>query len=268
MGIVIPTARVAPCGLGIMGLSSVSVGEALLHAYRDLVPAEARLGEALSRRGLALRACVADQWPVLHDHLHLYGRSLAPAGMLVLGGAPDAGSRATGIPFTGAPEARRTLGHDARGSTPSPSGAAFWRAVEHGREPHLPLESFFATVHLAHAVPFDAPAGPERDDAAATHVARLLALLRPQAVVAVGADALRALGRAALDPDVETLAGTEEAAWLLRWPPGTPLSRYPALTVGGARPCRPRLVPVPALHGPHADAAGASLARTLALAWA
>lgn len=251
-----------------MAVASVSVGEALLHAYRQLVPAEARLAEALAPRGARLGASVVDQWPVLHDHLHLYGRSLSPAGMLVLGGRPDAGSRATGIPFTGAPEARRVLGLETPGASSSPSGAAFWRAVEQGREPHLPLETFFANVHLAHAVPFDAPACPELDAVSSEHVRGLLATLRPQVVVAVGTDALATLGRALPDAEVLALAEAGEEAWARAWPAGTPLARHPALAVQGPRPFRARLVAVPALDGPLAAEGYATLSRTLALAWA
>lgn len=247
-----------------------SVGEELLLAYRDLVGSEARLGEALGRRGLRLGASLADQWPVLHDHLHLYGRGLSPAGMLVLGGAPDEGSRHTGIPFTGPSEARRALGLDARGAASSPAGAAFWRAVEVARGASAvtaPLESFFATVHLAHATPFDAPACPERSEASAQHVLRLLARLRPQAVVTVGAHALATLGDALGDQAVRDLARADEGAWSARWPPGSPLRAYPWAQPATSPAFRFRLVPVPDLAGPRASQAYACLSSVLALAW-
>ena len=253
-----------------MGMASVSVGDDLVRAYRDLVPDEARLAEALGRRGLSLRSSVVDRWPVLHDHLHLYARGLGPAGMLVLGGALDAGTRATGIPFTGAPEARRWLGLDARVAVASPSGAAFWRAVQQARGPHAdaPLEAFFGTVHLAHALPFDAPPGaPEAEDAARAHVLRLLRGLRPQAVVAVGAGALGVLGRALGSPDLQDLADAGDAAFATRWPPGTPLHAHPYAEVGGPRPFRVRVVPAAALDGAHAAQGYASLAAALARGW-
>lgn len=243
-----------------------TVGEGLLHAYRDLVPAEARLAERLAAKGLRLRSAVAAaQWPVLHDHLHLYARGTSPAGMLVLGGRPDAGSCATGIPFTGAPEARRVLGLDVAGATASPSGAAFWRAVDHARggARDAPMEEFFSTVHLAHAVPFDAPPCRETDEASAQHLRRLLAELRPQAIVTVGVDALGSLAHALRHPDLRGLASAGESAWL-RWPPGSALHAYPWAQTPGPRPFRFRLVPVPALDGPLADLGFAALAATLA----
>lgn len=249
----------------------VSVGEDVLLAYRELVGSEARLGEALARRGLRLGATLADQWPVLHDHLHLYGRGLSPAGMLVLGGAPDEGSRRTGIPFTGPSEARRALGLHAPGSASSPSGAAFWRAVEAARtasSASAPLESFFATVHLAHATPFDAPACPELAEASAAHVLRLLARLRPQAVVAVGPPALATLGHALRDQAVSDLARADESSWAARWPPGSPLRAYPWTQAASPPAFRFRLVPVPALDGPCAGQAYAGLVAVLSHAWA
>lgn len=102
-------------------------------AYRDLIGEEARLGETLSRRGLRIGATLADQWTTLHDYLSLYARGLSPAGMVVFGGRPDDGSRVTGIPFTGAVEAREALGLPALGPATSPGGAVFWRAVERAR---------------------------------------------------------------------------------------------------------------------------------------
>ena len=270
MATVIKCDGIAAPGSGTMLTVGASVGEVLLAAYRDLVPAESRLGEALSQRGLRLGATVADQWPVLHDHLQLFGRGLSPAGMLVLAGAPDAGSRATGIPFTGPVEARRALGLDAAGAAASPSGAAFWRAVDAARGPRAadaPIESFFGTVHLAHALPFDAPPCPEATEAGLAHVRRLLGALRPQAVVTVGADPLRVLGRAIGDGNAQDLAATGEDAWQARWPPGSPLRAYPWAQPQGGPPFRFRLVPLPGLDGPRAAQAYAALVPVLAHAW-
>ena len=249
-------------------MGSDGIGEHLLLAYRELVGAEARLSEALAPRGLRVGASVAQQWPTLHEYLHLYARGTSPAGVLVLGGAPDEGSRATGIPFTGAAEARERLGLSAHGASRSPSGAAFWRAVEHARAAAAgaPMESLFGTVHLAHAIPFDYAPAPEVHDESARHVARMLRDARPQAVVAVGVDALATLARALHDADLAQLAAAPEETWVARWPPGTRLLDYPRREVPGDRPFRVRVVPVPALAGAHATSAERALERVLAYA--
>lgn len=238
------------------------VGELLSLAYRDLVGAEARLAETLAPRGIRVGASLADQWPVLHEYLSLYARGLSAAGMVVFGGAPDAGSRATGIPFTGAREARSHMGLSVPGATQSPSGAAFWRAVTAARDVarDAPLESLFGTVHLAHAHPFDFGAHPEAADEAARHTLRVLEVARPQAAVAVGAEALATLGRALRNQDLVDLASGREDAWLERWPPGSRLLQYPYAEVPAARPFRVRVVPVPSLAGPLASAGERALA--------
>lgn len=232
------------------------VGDDLALAYRDLIGAEARLGETLAKRGVHVGATLADQWPTLHDYLSLYARGLSPAGMVVLGGRPDDGSRATGIPFTGAAEARDHLGLASGGATRSPSGAAFWRAVGAARAAaqDAPVESLFGTVHLAHAQPFDfgSPEEPEVREAAAAHVLRVLGVARPQAVVCVGADALAMLGRALQNRDLVELAAADESAWVERWPPGARLFAYPWAEVPTKPPFRARVVPVPSLAGRHA----------------
>lgn len=251
------------------------VGDRLALAYRDLIGAEARLGETLSRRGMRIGASLADQWSTLDEYLSLYARGLSPAGMVVFGGRLDDGSRDTGIPFTGSADARDRLGLGARGSSQSPSGATFWRAVDAARAQaeDAPVETLFGTIHLAHAQPFDfsparrAPATgtaailaaaadePEVREASAQHVLRILEAARPQAAVCIGADALATLGRALHKPDLVELAGTRESAWVERWPPGTRLAAYPTAEVPVERPFRTRVVPVPSLVGP-ASAAG------------
>jgi uracil-DNA glycosylase len=238
------------------------VGDALALAYRDLIGAEARLGETLAKRGVRIGSTLADQWPTLHEYLGLYARGLSPAGMLVLGGRPDDGSRATGIPFTGAEEARHNLGLSVPGAVRSPSGAAFWRAVEAARAgaQEAPIDSLFGTVHLAHAQPFDFAPEPEVREASAAHVLRMLDIARPQAVVCVGADALGTLARALRNQDLADLAAAPESAWLERWPPGTRLSAYPRAEAPLAQPFRLRVVPVPALSGPLARAGEQALA--------
>jgi hypothetical protein len=243
-----------------MGLvvEEVRVVDDLLHAYRDLVGHEARLAEALAPEGLRLRASVAEQWPVVHDHLQLYARGLGRGGVLVLAGAPDAGSRLTGIPFTGPREARERLGLDAPGDAASPAGAAFWAALG-----EAPPSAVFNVAHLAHAVPFDVPPHAALRDAARRHVLGLLAILRPQAVVPVGALALRTLGHALGQRDLADLAQAPEAAWLARWPPGTPPLRAPGADVPLRPPFRVRLLPVPDLAGGHAAAAGYAVQRLL-----
>lgn len=238
------------------------VGELLSLAYRDLVGAEARLAEALAPRGVHVGATLADQWPVLHEYLSLYARGLSAAGLVVLGGAPDAGSRATGIPFTGAPEARARMGLSVAGASESPSGAAFWRAVERARATagDAPLESLFGTMHLTHAHPFDFGAHPEAADAAARHTLRVLEAARPQVVVAVGAEALATLGRALRNRDLVDLARGDESTWIERWPPGSRMVDHPYAEVPVPRPFRARVVPVPSLAGPCADAGERALA--------
>lgn len=238
------------------------VGDALSLAYRDLIGAEARLGETLSRRGVRIGATLADQWPTLQEYLNLYARGLSPAGIVVFAGRPDDGSRATGIPFTGAIEAREQLGLATKGAARSPSGDAFWRAVgiARAKAQDAPLESLLGSVHLAHAVPFDFTPGPEVAEASARHVLRVLECARPQAAIAVGADALATLGRALAQPDLVDLAAAPEARWGERWPAGTRLSAYPYAEVPLARPFRVRVVPVPSLTGAQAKAGERALA--------
>jgi uracil-DNA glycosylase len=242
-----------PDGVSVVA-RSVSIVEDLLHAHRDLFGAEAKLAEALARKGLRMGASVAAQWPVLHDHLQLYARDLGRAGVLVLTGAPDAGSRHTGIPFVGPADARTRLGLDATGDAVSPSGAAFWEAVR-----DVPLEALFGTLHLAHANPFDAPDDSVVHEAANHHLLGLLDVLRPQAVVTVGAPALAALGSVLVERDLSDLAHSPEAAWVERWPPGTPLLRRPTTEAPLKPPFRFRLVVLPALDGPLAHEACAGL---------
>lgn len=246
------------------------LGDALVVAYRELLGAEARLGETLSPRGIQVGVSVADQWPTLHEYLHLYARGLSPAGLLVLGGAPDEGSRHTGIPFTSAADARDLLGlATGTAAARSPSAAAFWRAVERAREARdkAPLESLFGTMHMAHAQPFDLEPTPEVRQAAAAHVRRLLAEARPQVVVTVGRDALAALGDAVADPRLIDLSRAAEETWSAHYAPGTPLLRYPAVDVPGPRPFRARVVPLPSLSGDAAERATASLQHVLSAAW-
>jgi len=232
-------------------LETELVGERLSLAYRDLIPEEARLGEALARRGIRIGAPLADQWTTLDEYLGLYGRGLSPAGMVVFAGRPDEGSRATGIPFTGAPEARDVLGLDARGDARSPAGAPFWRAVDAARAQAqgAPVEAFFGSVHLAHAQPFDFPPEPEVREAASRHVLRVLEATRPQAIACVGAAAVLVVGRALANSALVDLASAREGTWTERWPPGTRLSAFPYAEVPAARPYRARLVPVPSLVG-------------------
>lgn len=250
------------------GIDAGHLGDELALAYRDLIGAEARLGETLARRGLHIGATLADQWPTLHEYLSLYARGLSPAGMLVLGGGPDAGSRATGIPFTGAAEARANLGLSTPGASQSPSGAAFWRAVAAAcvAAQDAPVESLFGTVHLAHAQPFDFAPEPEVRDAAAAHVLRVLGAARPQAIVCVGGEALATLGRALQNPDLVDLASGREAAWVERWPPGTRLFQYPFAEVPARHPFRARVVPVPALDGADAGSGERALASAFSYA--
>lgn len=243
-------------------MAVTGVGEMLSLAYRDLIGEEARLGETLARRGLRIGATLADQWGTLHDYLSLYARGLSPAGMVVFAGRPDDGSRHTGIPFTGAVEARGTLGLPAAGGASSPGGAIFWRAVERARSEarDAPIEELFGSVHLAHAQPFDFTPEPEVREASAQHVLRVLTAARPQAAVCVGADALATLGRALRMPDLAELAVAKESVWVERWPPGSRLSSYPWAEVPCDRPFRVRVVPVPALTGPQSAAAERVLA--------
>lgn len=254
-----------------MGTAALEgVGSGLLLSYRDLLPAEARIAEALAPRGLRIRSSVADAWSTLDEYVSQYGRHLAPAGVLVLGGGPDAGSRATGIPFVGPTAARERLGLRAEGEGRSPSETAFFDAVDIASPvaETVPLASLFASVHLAHARPFDVEATPEVRDASARHVLRLLKATRPQAIVAVGHEALHVVARALGDARVLDVAAIPEEAWTRHWPPGTPLLRYPYVEVPVERPFRARLVPVPALDGPLAADATEALAGVLAHAWA
>lgn len=251
-------------------MGTLGIGEALAVAYRDLLGAEARLGEMLSPRGIHVGVSVADQWPTLQDYLAIYARGLSPAGVLVLGGAPDEGSRRTGIPFTGPRMARAHLGLPASGAGESAAGAAFWRAVADAQATTMdaPLEALFGTLHLAHAQPFDMRATPEVRDASARHVLRLLCDTRPQVVAAIGSEAVATLARAVEDPRLADLAAAPEASWTSRHPPGTRLLRYPFVDVPCARPFRARVVPVPSLAGAHADVGAAALSSVLTCAWA
>lgn len=242
----------------VLVAGEASIAEEVLLAYRDLVGAEARLADALAPRGISFRASVANQWPVIHDHLQIYGRGLGRAGLLVLAGAPDAGSRMTGIPFTGPREAREHLELEVAGDASSPAGETFWRAVA-----ELPLDPLFGVAHLAHAIPFDVEDAPEVREASRAHLTRLLALMRPQGVVAVGPAALAALGHALGQPDLVALGHAPEDAWASRWPPGTSLLRYPVAEVPLHPPFRVRVVPLPSLDGPHADLAATSMQRLL-----
>lgn len=269
----IPERLSRPRALPQMGIDRVmakcEVGDGLHLAYRELVGAEAKLGEALAPRGLRVGVPLVDQWSTLQEYLDLYGRGHSPAGVLVLAGGPDEGSRRTGIPFTGAPEARDVLGLQAGEGPRSPSGAAFWAAVEKARA-HVqdaPLESFFGTFHLAHARPFDFPAAPQVRDASARHVARLLTETRPQMVLAVGAEALATFAQAVGSSDLRTLAAAPERAWGARWPVESRPLAYPYVDVPARRPFRTRIVPVPALDGPLAPVAAERLASLFAHAW-
>ena len=251
-------------------MGAIAIGDALTVAYRELLVAESRLGEALSPRGIRLGVSLADQWPTLRDYLSLYASGLSPAGVLVLGGAPDDGSRFTGIPFTGAADARATLGLDAPGEARSPSATAFWRAVARAQEgaENAPLESLFGSVHLAHAQPFDVSPTPEVRTASRAHIRRLLTEARPQVVVTVGSDALGALGETLDDPCLSDFSRVPESQWTARYPAGTRMYAYPTADVTGARPFRVRVVPVPSLAGATADAGAATIERVLAYAWA
>lgn len=227
----------------------------LLQSHQGLLGAEAALGEALAREGLRIGASVAHQWPLVHDHLQLYARGAGRAGLLVLAGAPDEGSRRTGIPFMGPLDARERLGLDADGAARSPAAPAFWQAVG-----DAPLEALFGAAILAHANPFDAPDHAAVREAAARHVLRTLETTRPQAVVTVGAAALATLGRALALRDLEDLARAPEASWLARWPEGTRLTAYPRAEVRARPPFRANVVPLPDLAGPLAGPASRALA--------
>lgn len=255
--------------MGTAPFVTQEVGSGLLAAYADLVTAEGRLSEELAPRGIRFRSSVVDAWPSLQDYLNLYARHLAPAGVVVFGGGPDEGTRRTGIPFTGPLTARDRLGLSATGEAASPSEAAFWEAVDVASpiSGGAPIESLFATVHLAHARPFDVEATREVRDASAKHALRILVETRPQAAVAVGTEALHVLARALGDTRVLDVAAIPEDIWCRHWPAGTGLLRYPYVEVPAARPFRMRLVPVPALDGPHAAEAVGALASVLAYAW-
>ena len=229
------------------------VGQEVLLAYRSLVAVEGRLGESLARRGQRVGSSIADQWLILHDFLQLYARGLAPAGVVVLGGAPDAGSRHTGIPFTGPREARELLGLRASGTGVSPSAAAFWDAVAGARAARndAPLESLFGTVHLAHAIPFDAAFTPDVENASIAHVLTLLERARPQAIAAVGREAIHVLSRALESDALAELAEAPESAWAERWAHGG-LSACPWADVPAGRPFRVRVMPLGAIDGPYA----------------
>lgn len=242
----------------------------LLSAYRDLIPAEAKLADAIARRGIHMRSAVAEQWATLTEYVNLYGSSLSPAGVLVLGAGPDEGSRHTGIPFTGPRFARETLGLSARGDSTSPSEKAFWEAVQRASQMNrdAPLESFFGTVHLAQARPFDVEATHEVKDASARHILRVLAQTRPQLIVPVGTEPLHLLARATGDTRLLDVASLGEANWPARWGAGMRLLDYPYLDVPlRGRPFRARLAPVPALDGERAGDAIEALTSLFARVW-
>jgi len=248
-----------------------SVAGGLLAAYRDLVPAEATLGELLARDGARVGVSVVDRWPTLREYVQLYATGLAPAGALVLAGAPDAGSRATGVPFTGARFARETLGLAAAGDAASPLEGAFWGAVRDASAANsdAPVESLFGTAHLAHAVPFDVPQLTRPVlDASAAHVLRLLRETRPQIVLALGADALGVLARATGDARVRDVAELPERAWSARWSASVRLHECPFVDVPATLPFRARLLPVASLDGEDARTARGVLAGALARVWA
>lgn len=250
------------------GLTSPGKGLAsgLDAMYRNLFDAEARLAEVLAQRRGRIERSLIEQWPVLEEFLHLYARDLSPAGCLVLAGRPDEGSRLTGLPFTGPAQARERLELSVTGDQRSRAGDAFWMAVDDARRDEAPLETLFATLHLAHAIPFSATIhAPEIVEASIAHVTDLLSLLRPQVVVAVGADALTVLGHAARSEALEDFARTPESAWAGHWPPGTRMLAYPRAEAGGASF---RVVPLPSLEGAEREWAVASLAHVIDYVWA
>ncbi|MFA5860773.1 MAG: hypothetical protein WDA16_03670 [Candidatus Thermoplasmatota archaeon] len=242
----------------------------LLSAYRDLVPAEAKLANAIAARGIRVRSTVADQWSTLTDYVNLYGSGLSPAGVLVLGAGPDEGSKHTGIPFTGPRFARETLGLGARGDSQSPSEQGFWGAVQRASQlkGDAPLESFFGTVHLTHARPFNVESTHEVKDASARHITRILTHTRPQLIIPVGTEPLHLLARATGDTRLLDVASVGEESWLAHWGVGMRLLDYPYVDVPlRARPFRARLAPVPALDGAHAAQAAQALTSLFTRVW-
>lgn len=236
--------------------------------HRSLFDAEARLAEALAQRRGRIQRSLVDQWPVLQEFLHLYARDLSPAGCLVLAGRPDEGSALTGLPFTGPAQARERLELSVDGGARSRAGDAFWMAVDEAQALHddAPLASLFATVHLAHAIPFCPTVHtPETVELSIGYVNRLLGVARPQVVVAVGSDALGVLGHATANEALEDLARTPESSWATHWSSQTRMLAYPRAEAGGSRF---RVVPVPALDGPHRELAIATLTHVLDYVWA
>lgn len=235
---------------------------------RSLFDAEARLAEVLAPRRGRIQTSLIDQWPVHEEFLQLYGRDLSPAGCLVLAGRPDAASALTGLPFTGPAQARERLELTVRGDERSRAGDAFWMAVDEAQtqKSNAPLTSLFSTLSLAHAIPFSSTMHlPEVVQASIRYVERLLTILRPQVVVAVGNDALAVLGHAAANEALEDLARSPEEAWAQHWPVGTRMLAYPRAEAGGSRF---RVVPVPSLDGPHRELGIATLVHVLDYVWA
>lgn len=248
--------------------ADAKLGDALVQCHRDLFAIEARLANTLAPRGARVRHSVVDQWHVLEEYLRIYASSLAPAGLLILGGTPDEGSCRTGIPFTGPSEARAFLGLTTDGIGASPSGAAFWGAVLRAQAEleDAPLESLFGSTLLAHAIPFDTTSSERAPlyQAGSEHVRRLLRVTRPQIVLAVGPDALTALGHAADEEALLDLARADEKVWVDHWPPGSRTSAYPFADVGSSRV---RVIPCPSLVGERAEEADAVLSAALRYVW-
>lgn len=248
----------------------MGVGHRIVEVHRALITTEGRLAEALASSHVHVVHPVAASWITLQDHLQLYARDFVPGGLLMLAGRPDAGSRITGIPFTGPPQAREHLDLSASPGPASASGERFWRSVGHvqAAADGAPVASLLGTVMLAHARPLAFSTDvAEVLHAEAMHVRSLLAATRPQVVVAVGPDALTALGAALDDPNWAAIASAHEADWLERWPVRGSLMRHPTSDVPARPTFRTRVVPVPMLCGPHAEEAEAAITRILAYAW-
>lgn len=254
----------------------------LLDYYKTATePPGSAVAEAHAR-GLALTSPLAARWDVVQDFVDAYCRDLTPAGVLVVAPDPSVGGAvASGIPLTDAIRAREMLSLDCGGTLASPASAEFWRVVDGVRratgEP--PLESLFASVHLAHAIPFGLATRhgepvsvphrvhelPALQRASRALLERLLATTRPQVVLCVGRLAFESV--AACADNAHALGGELALGWervVLSRAYSLGLAAYPRADFGSFRA---RLVPVDALDGPWADHAQETLAGLLRDAW-
>jgi hypothetical protein len=253
-----------------------SVVEVLSDPPREL---DAEAGKA----GFAVLNPYRDRPDVPLGFVETYASRLTPAGVLVVGAAPDAGGSArTGVPFTDERHAHDILGLPTSGRASEETATRFWGLLGEARvfAGLAPIEALFSTVHLAHAIPYGvAPAAdptasvpveravlrmPSLERHGLAQLAETIQACRPTVTVALGEFPYRfvarlARNRLALERLVDE-EGFQELALSRRWPEGP----YPWAEFGGFRS---RLVPLAHLRSPLFEHTRANLLHILAEAW-